>query len=178
LLYITNIGGPGRTRTSDQWIIEVRDWLLSRVWPNRYTELESAFTNFRLVLHDFHNLFQEHAVDRGELLETEKYYKIDDWNPELYRKLADDFHFHVALVEDLALELTRAVNYVCDKIRAQLLHSYRISEGVLLIQSGPHMDLSYKTYRTEYRGNERVEIPYPGLEEFKTRRQTRDFHFG
>lgn len=171
-------GQPSLSKEFIQKVEEARDWLLNRIWPKRYPDLEAAFGNFRLVLQDFINTFQEHAVDRGDYWGTEKYYKIDEWNPERYRQLADDFHFHVALVEDLALELTRAANYVCDKIRSRLLHSYRINEGMLLIQSGPHMDLSYKTYRTEYRDQERVDVPYPGLEEFKGQRKDRDFHFG
>ncbi len=157
----------------------IRPWLLSRVWPGRYPELESAFLNFRLVAQDFCAVFNEHAkCIYDDEWETEKFYHIDSWNPELYRKLADEFDYHVALVEDLALELTRAANYVCDKVRYLLMRSYRINEGVLLIQSGPHMDLTFKTYRVEYRRDERTEIPYPGLEQFKNIRFNRDIHFG
>ena len=58
------------------------------------------------------------------------------------------------------------------------MRSYRINEGVLLIQSGPHMDLTFKTYRVEYHGDERTDIPYPGLEQFKNIRVNRDIHFG
>src|SRR5690242_7377692 len=36
----------------------------------------------------------------------------------------------VALVEDLMLELTRAANYVCDRVREFLLRSYRIRDGL------------------------------------------------
>lgn len=171
-------GQPSLSKELDNKILEASDWLLGRVWPNRYRDLEAAFNNFRIVLQDFYNVFHEHAVNQGEYWETEKYYRIDEWNEERYRKLADDFHYHVALVEDLSLELTRAANYLCDKIRSTLMHSYRIKEGVLLIQSGPHMDLSYKTYRAEYKNGERVDLPYPGLEEFKVKRTNRDFHFG
>lgn len=158
---------------------EIRPWLLSRVWPGRYPELESAFLNFRLVAQDFYLVFNEHAKCIYEdVWETEKFYHIDQWNPELYRKLADEFQYHVALVKDLALELTRAANYVCDKVRYFLMRSYRINEGALLIESGPHMDLTFKTYRVEYRGEERADIPYPGLDQFKQIRFERDIHFG
>jgi hypothetical protein len=173
-------GQPSLSTKIDKQLSELRDWLLSRIWPERYPALEEAFTNLRLVLQDFQNQFHEHAVKRGdEILQTEKFYKIDEWNKERYKRLANEFHIHVALVEDLMLELTRAANYVCDKIREYLIHSYRLKEGVLLIEAGPFMpDLHYKTYRVEYRANERVDRPYPGLDRFKENRFSRDVYFG
>lgn len=79
---------------------------------------------------------------------------------------------------NLALELTRAANYVCDAVRHDLVRSYRINQGVLLIVGGPYMDFSYKTYRVEYRGDERTENPYPSLEAYKSLRFERDLFFG
>jgi len=92
--------------------------------------------------------------------------------------MADRFEEHVALVQDLLLELTRAANYVCDKARERLVPSFRIREGVLLVQGGPYMDMSFRTYRLEYRGPERVLRPYPGLENFGSVRYVRDLSFG
>ena len=40
------------------------------------------------------------------------------------------------------------------------------------------MDLAYRTSRCEYRGDERTEKPYPGLEAFKSVREERDYCFG
>lgn len=157
---------------------EIRPWLLSRIWPGRYPQLEAAFSNFRHVAQDLVNVFIEHAVERDGEWETEKFYHIDEWNPERYSKLAKQFEAHVNLVEDLALELTRAANFVCDAVRADLLHSYRLKQGALLIQSGPDMSFKFHTYRVEYRGDERTGYPYPGLERFKTIRFERDIHFG
>jgi len=76
------------------------------------------------------------------------------------------------------LELTRSVNYVVSSVRDGLMPSYRSKEGVVLIQSGPLMDLSYNTYRVEYRGTERTAQPYPGLTQFKVDREGRDINFG
>jgi hypothetical protein len=49
---------------------------------------------------------------------------------------------------------------------------------VLLVQVGPAEDLKIHTYRPEYRNGERTATPYPGLDEFKNIRETRDFHVG
>lgn len=177
--WIMSSGQPSLSADMKTALEEIRPWLLSRIWPGRYPELENAFHNFRLVVQDFCLVFLDHAVKRGnDEWDTEKFYKIDEWNPERYRKLADKYEFHVALVEDLMLELTRAANYVCDAVRNNLMRSYRINEGVLLIEGGPYMDFSYKTYRVEYRGHERTEKPYPGLEAYKEMRFERDLYFG
>jgi hypothetical protein len=158
---------------------EIRPWLLSRIWPRRYEDLEGAFTNFRQVAQDFCRTFETHAEKLGENeWQTAKFYHISEWNPERYRELFKQFEGHVALVEDLLLELTRAANYVCDKVRERVLPAYRLREGVLLVTSGPYLDLSVRTYRVEYRGEERVQRPYPGIEAFKQVRFTRDFFFG
>ena len=172
-------GQPSIDKELLQALEDIRAWLLSRHWPGRYPAIESAFLNFRHVAQDFCMTFNEHAVPRWETsLQTEKFYKIPQWNPELYRKLSDSFDYHVALVCDLMLELTRSINYVCSSVRDGLMPSYRSKEGVTLIQSGPLMDFSYKTYRVEYLGAERVAHPYPGLAKFKIDRESRDIHFG
>lgn len=157
---------------------DLRSWLLARVWSGRYLELEAAFLSFRLVLRDLCELFGKHAVKHGDVWWTRKLYQIDEWNPELHERLAKQFDDHVDLVEDLSLELTRAANYLCDQVRKCLFRSYRLKEGVVLIQGGPFMNMSFRTYRPEYRGAERTATPYPGLEAFRKLRVSRDFSFG
>ncbi len=41
-----------------------------------------------------------------------------------------------------------------------------------------YIDFTYRSIRTEYHKNERTEMPYPGLAEFKEVRATRDHHIG
>lgn len=75
-------------------------------------------------------------------------------------------------------EMTRSANYLCDQIRRQLSSSFRINEGVLLIETGPDMNLSYQTVRLEYNSTDRNVIRYPGLRKFMETRQDRGHHFG
>ena len=167
---------------SEERANELRDlrlWLFSRIWPKRYPELEAAFENFRRILEDFQETFNEHADRFGEgQLRTKKFYRILEWDPPLYKKLLREFNFHVALVEDLMLELTRAANYVCDRIRQFISPAFRLKEGLIVVESGMYGDLSYRGHRVEYRGDERTSIPYPGLNNFKKDRINRDTHFG
>lgn len=177
--WLISHGQPSISDEMKQSLEEIRPWLLSRIWPGRYPQLESAFLNFRRVSQDLCNVFGKYAVKRGDnFWQTKKFYQIEEWNPDLYKRLSDEFDDHVGLVEDLALELTRAANYVCDNVRKVLLSSYRIREGALLIDGGPYMDMSFKTYRVEYSGAERTDLPYPGLETFRTVRFDRDLSFG
>jgi hypothetical protein len=171
-------GQPQLDLQVDESLHGTRDWLLSRVWPGRYPQLEDALTNFRLVLQDFQNTFHEHSKKAPDIFYTRKFYQIDEWNPEKYERLYDEYAFHCSLVEDLMLELTRAGNYACDMVRQYLFPSFRLQEGVLLVVRGPFMGFNYRTYRAEYRGDERIACPYPGLQRFKDIRQNRDFAIG
>ncbi len=159
----------------------LRDWLLTRVWPGRYPALEGAFHNFRFVLQDFQETFRERAetIGNGQTLMTRRFYKIDEWNPERYERLLEQYEHHVAFVSDLMLELTRAANLICDRVRQNLVRSYRLREGRLAVESGPYADLSFRKWVVQYSQEERrKDVPYPGLATFLTERATRDRNFG
>ena len=157
----------------------VRPWLLARVWPGRYLELESAFDNFRFVCQDLISVFREHAEDFGDSeKQTRKFYQSRDWDEERYRRLGRQYDWHVDLVFDLTAELTRAVNYVSDMIRRHVLPNFRLADGVSLITTGPNSRMQFVQMRLEYRGAERAERPYPGLEAFLDLRTTRDYAAG
>lgn len=160
-------------------LTELREWIFARVWPHRIPEIEDAFNNFRAVLQDLQLVFGKYSKELNEgTLHTEKFYKIDEWNPKRYAYLASKYDFQIDLVEDLALELTRAANYICDLVRRHLDPAFRLAEGVLVVDSGPYMDLTFHSFRPEYLGEERKSTPYPGLKEFKELRATRDHHMG
>lgn len=132
------------------------------------------------MLQDFLNVFDEHIDHEAkdtELLRTRKFYKIREYDEERYNRLLERYEAHVCLVNDLFFELTRAANYVCDKVRETLFTGYRIQEGVLLIERhSVGFELKTVHVRVEYRGDERTEMPYPGLKKFKEiRYKTRDY---
>lgn len=151
-------------------------WLHGRVWPGRYPALESAFENFRAVLNDLLLVFKSHAQETPDNLLTDKFYKlpVTKWDEERYRSLHRDYVFHVKLVEDLGLELTRAANLVCDDVRDHIFSGFRRQEGVCLVRSGPYLDLTVRTTRVEYTKAERTSNLYPDLAGFKRIRGTRD----
>jgi hypothetical protein len=178
--YVLGDGQPRMRLDLDKDLFALRKWLLNRVWPARYPDLERAFANFRVVLQDFQECFREHAEPRGhDSLATRKFYKIDEYNEELYRLLLKRYEFHVDVVDDLMLELTRAANLICDYVRQHLMHGYRLSEGRLVVQIGPTIELKVIEVVPQYSLEERAqEFPYGGLASFLVSRVARDRSFG
>lgn len=156
-------------------------WLLARFWPARYPELELAFINFRLILNDLHNLFNEHSFKMYEgedFLRTKQFYKIIEWDPERYELLLRQYNFHVDLVADLVFELTRAANLIIDRIREFIMPSFRENEGRVLVIRPFVNGLKNHTILVNYSEEEKQGIPYPGLEDFKKVRKTRKRFIG
>lgn len=179
--HVLSSGQPRMRSEVDRDLQELRTWLLGRVWPGRYPELENAFENFRRVLENFQNCFHRHSQTLGDgSIITEKFYKIREWDEKRYDELGRQYEFHVDLVEDLMLELSRAANLICDRVREYLVRSYRLHEGRLIVQSGPTLPLmTFHDIVVQYSAQERGrKHPYPGLESFLSDRSTRDMHFG
>lgn len=183
-IWISNIFDSGEPRIKVkrfELLQNLNEYILSRVWPKRYDKIEFALNNFRLILNDFLKVFSMYKIQTGSdespWFDTVNFYR-EARNEEIYKRQLDAFNFHVDLVLDLACELTRSANYVCDQIREYLSRSFRIAEGVLLISNGPDMNLSYTTVRLEYPSNNIEDIKYLGLEKFMTTRSTREYFFG
>lgn len=155
-------------------------WFISRLWPDSNNSLENALINYRIVLEDFLREFDKHILYKSrdsDFLITERFYKIDVFEKERYSSLLLQYEEHVCLVNDLFFELTRAINYICDKVRDTLYKQYRIQEGAtLIIRCMVGEDLRTEYLRLEYHNVERKEIPYPGIDIFKeVRYTTRDY---
>jgi hypothetical protein len=162
---------------------ELNEYLLGRPWPKRYPNLELAFKNFRVILNDLLTVFDKYSQKIGEgenaLYDTEKIYKrLDNWNPPEYKRLGDIFEYQVDLVQDLGLELTRTANFLCDQIRKNVSRSFRLAEGLLLIQTGPNMNFEWTTVRLEYSTNDINEFSYKGLKHLMEDRSNWNYHFG
>ncbi len=164
----------------DRQLEELREWLLARVWPEGYEGVKCAFLNFHAVLRDFQETFRKYARPEGELMITEKFYQISEWDAARYDALAKQYEAHVDLVQDLVLELNRAANFVSDQVREAADSRFRMREGRAVVESGPTMEMRWVQLPAEYRGNERGERPYPGLSAFQEARFDRKdgFRFG
>ena len=167
-------------------LVKVPNYIISRIWPKRYKLLESSLINFKNVLNDIFRVYYEYPNENSNGYYTRKFYRdyqrerfshnVDAYSHQIENKALEDYNFHISLIEDLMLELTRALNYICDYIRAYIFEGFRIEEGVILIMRGDFF--STKSYRVEYRDTQRIELPYQGLRNFMKDRTTRDLCFG
>ena len=182
-------GQPSILKTNLKKLRELNEYIISRVWFNRYPELVRTLKNFMYISNDFISVFGKYSEEQksneklnkleldGTIIWTEKFYKIDDWNPEKYQKLSKKYDYHCLLVEDLVLEMTRAANYIFDKVRMCLFSGFRLKEGVLLVEIGLFMDFSYSTIRTEY-NKEDKQFLYQDLRNFMEERKNRSYSRG
>jgi hypothetical protein len=156
------------TQTMEQ-MTELGIWLLSVIWPGTLPDLERAFQNFHAVLRDFLLTFNEEAdwVDsEGRVVAALTNRPSGVLIPEFQRQRERE---HADLVFDLTLELTRAANYACAQVRKSVDSRFRLAEGALLFSQADDF------MRPEYDKEEAGDL-YPGLDEFRTLRFSRDFH--
>lgn len=175
--WVLSAGQPSIRVDHFESLETLNKYLLNRFWPRRYPNLENSLANFRLVINDFLPLIRQHAEKVGtekETHKTKKFYKTNRYNDN-HKKALNKYNYHVNLVQDLMLELTRAGNRVCREVRKSISSRFRSDEGVLLVQSGPHMDFSFRTFRVEYQSNDEA---YPGLRQFMEVRKERDRCYG
>ena len=134
-------------------IEEIHRYIISRIWPGRYPELEEAFKNFDTVLWDLYNVFFRHAESQGLGYRTVKFYRIEPYDYRVANQFLPSYNRHVLLVNTLIKELTKAGNHLCDIFRKCVNSGYRIAEGKLMIDG----------YCPEYNGEKK----YPGLEKLE-----------
>lgn len=155
------------------------EYNFTRLWPKRYIQLEKAFLNFNDIVKDFMSLFHKHSNHLRNYYHTVKFHK-NEWHEDqkVYHKLYEEYEFHVLLVQDFVLELTRSVNCLCDLIRRDIDPIFRINEGKVIVQTGDfldeNMEISSHILYPTYSSNQL----YQGLESFKEDRITRDHYYG
>ena len=161
-------------------LTDLRNWIFSRIWPHRLTELElphlktsgTSCRTCKLPSMKNRRFCMTTFCTRRNSIRYASGMKI------VITTCSSRYEYHVELVEDLMVELTRAANYLCDIVRKHLDPTFRLAQGALIIDLGMCMDMKWHSIRAEYRREERGERPYPGLEVFKETRVTRDFHAG
>jgi len=167
-------------------LLKLPNYIVSRIWPKRYPILESSLINFKNIVNDIMKVYHMHIDENCNGYRIEKFYRNyypdkyihnpDNYSREEENRQLEKYEFHIALIEDLIIELTRAANYICDNIREYIFEGFRLEEGALLVTRGDFMKT--QTFRFEYREGERTEYPYTNLREFMSTRNNRDYQIG
>lgn len=172
-------GQPSVRKRDYTKLKELQEYIFNRHWSGAIEEIEYSLKNFNNVLNDFFVVFEKYRIIEEDWYNTERFYKLTYHEQDVYYRLLDEFNYHVDLIQDLILELTRSGNRIIRAVRNNLFSTFRNEEGVLIVEYGPTMDLSWKTVRTEYINYlDKEEFNYLNLKDFMTRRETRSFHFG
>lgn len=160
---------------------EVGVWLNGRIFPDTYPNLRRSLETFQDVSSDLLTVFSQHAdqafVSEDPWIRSDRYYKRPYPNPNYHRDLTA-FEKHFNLVNDLALELCRVANWLCDEVRLSIDPMFMTARGAMQVEGGPYEDGLTRWLRPEY-GAEDISdgAPYPGLGTFATVvRYERDIH--
>ena len=182
-IWTSNLLSSGQPQISKEQydnLNKLNEYLLARIWPKRYEAIEFGFINFRNILNDFYKVISEHLDKKDvDYYSTEKFYR--NYRGETSMDYDDGirkYEYHVSLIQDLVLEMTRSLNYLVIQIRNFISASFRTQEGLFLITTGPDINLAWTTVRLEYHTNIKEEIKYKGLKDFMTSREKNSYHFG
>ncbi len=155
-----------------------RWWLLDRVWPRTFPELEAAFQAFRFIAEDIDLVVAYFGTEQQDHVFVDRVYKEVPPNRDAnfaFLKARSDYY--IDLAADLAVELTRAANLICDRVREYVWPSYRLAEGRASVGIGVDFSLVYRVLVPQYPPDVAGQ-PYPGLDRFARQRGERDYHFG
>lgn len=163
--------------TFDTWQAATQ-WIYTRFWPDGHARLRDAIQSMGNVLNDFLEEFNRWTVKRGDtrpILWTEKFYKIPMYDEKLYHQKLKEYLQHTALVQDLALEVTRYGNHVTRLIQEEIDVEFRFDEGVLTVK--PADGFKWEIWRPEFSQAELAagRQPYLGLDRFLEERASRDY---
>jgi hypothetical protein len=168
--YIINPRSPQIAADAFEQLTHLGIWMITINWPQTLPSLERSFSNFQAVLRDFIVEFKREAdyVDsRPIYLSALTLRSAGVYIPP---KIREHEREHAKLIVDLMLELTRAANHLCAEIRKHVDAQFYLKEGARL------MLVSSEDYvRPEYREDE-LNNMYPGLDEFRVARKSRDLH--
>lgn len=170
--------------SSKAQLLRLAVWLNGRIMPDGQPQLRRIISTLQKVTVDLLEMFELYCeevnpVQDDPWLRTAKFYKIGGWRPSRSDE-AELYEAHINLLSDLALELTRVVNWLCDLVRREFDPMFRFEQGALQLNGGPYMDADDRWFRPEYSPEEMSspDAPYESLEDFRTRRFSRDFHTG
>jgi hypothetical protein len=130
---------------------------LAAPWPGTLVEIEAALQTLAIAMHQAARVFMRHSELADSTYRSVQFYKIDRWDPPLYRSLLADWERWTDLCDDWVYEATRAANWLADAVRRHLNPLFFAKEGKFLVTRGPMMpDGGFQTILLQYSDEERA----------------------
>jgi hypothetical protein len=149
-----------------------QSWLASHA-ADESSFVQAAVANFSRVLRDLNLVLNHNMEVRGQQFWVFKWYRLFHGAPSHAREV-ERFEAHIALIHNLAVELTRALNLVAARARAAD-ESVLGGVGLAVAPLGPDHNLMQPPFYSTDQA--RLPQPYPGLEAFPSVLSGRDGSF-
>ncbi|MFE0752020.1 HNH endonuclease signature motif containing protein [Gordonia sp. NPDC058843] len=159
---------------SEALVSQLRDlchWIQVRPWPPGNETVRDSLVGLARVLTDLLDRFMLDAepINYGESagrLRYPRWYRIDEWNPELYSRLLQDYKDARRLVDELVYEATRHLNWLMDAVRQCVDAEYREDDGYVYLIADGSVD-GDRTLVPRFGDTDVTDgRPYKGLREF------------
>jgi len=141
-------------------LTEIHKYINSRVWFKRHLDLKNSILNFNNILSNLIYAFDLHSIPMNKMYVTERFYKSPYLSVEVENSKLKLYNYHIFLIADLTLELTRAMNYIFEKVRKSLFKSFRIQEGNLLVDIRRDRNSGFSHDTVLYNEEEKSDFPY------------------
>ena len=162
--------------TIPQWSFElIEDFLkfrlkvLSTDFPGTLIELERSVKTLSILLYSATGVFQKHCEpvedSKGNLFyRGVQFYKIPQWDTELYNKLGQEFDNWVKECHQLIIDATKAANWFREVVRRDINPMFFATEGKFIATYPFSMDLAHQYLLPEYTQEEKDSLPDSLLE--------------
>lgn len=132
--------------------------ILGAIWPRTFPELECSIKKLTYELHNGVELFMKHCEKIENQYTEIKFYKISEWNPELYHELLKEYEEWHDKCEKHIDEATKAANWFAEIVRRDINPLFFTTKGKFFLEKGPYEMLQFRTYFLEYTEEEKEEI--------------------
>lgn len=125
---------PSLSRKQYDRLVELGRWLLGRNWPyQRFPKTSAAFGNMLFVVQDLVAQLNDSGEVTDDYWQIRREYKEVEWDFDRHEILVAKYRETEWTIYALAIELTKAANWVTEMVRAELEPLYRFDEGSLLL---------------------------------------------
>lgn len=149
-----------------QDFLEFRKKIFRTDFPGTLRELERAIQTLSILLNKAASTFQKYCQieddGNGNLYyDGVQFYKISDWNPEQYNKLAHEFDDWVEECHQLIIDSTKAANWFREVVRRDINPMFFATEGKFVATSpfSGGTGLSHTYLLPIYTQEEKDELP-------------------